>query len=373
MNTAIYAGTFDLITNRHFCLIEQALKVFEKVIVVIVNNPIEKSMFTLEQRLDITTATLYSLPVTIDVLSDDLYLVDYAKSKNAKFLIRGIRDDMDINYEYCLEKTNKKINPDIATVYLMPDNIYEGINSNVIKSLLGRKGWTKAIDGSVPKATANALKQRYVKQRFKKAAEEGIIIPHKIDLIIKRMIEVYSQNAYHNYDHIISMLEMLDMEKKYSDDNIMYLAAIMHDLDRSVEKCAKEAAAIIKSYGSKLPTSESHKDRIERLILATEHLKDIKPVELMKEDEKILASIDLMILASNAEDYNNYANNLRKEYSDFPDDKFNQSRKQFLESMLSRKMIFPSEDYEAKYGSIARQNMNLEIVRLLSKYDDGKR
>jgi pantetheine-phosphate adenylyltransferase len=364
MDTAVYAGTFDLITNRHVRIIEQALKIFEKVIVVIVSNPIERTMFTLEQRLDIAKATLSFLPVSIEVLPDDLYLVDYAKSKNAKFLIRGIRDDMDINYEYCLEKANKKINSEIATIYLMPDNIYEGINSNLIKSLLGKKGWIKAIDGSIPKATANALKQKYVIQRFKKAAEEGIVIPHKVDLIIKRISEVYSQNAYHNYDHIIFMLEMLDMEKKYLDDNIMYLAAIMHDLDRSVEKCAKEAAAIIKSYGSKLSTSESHKDRIERLILATAHSRDVKLVELMKEDEKILASIDLMILASNSEDYNNYANNIRKEYNDFSDEIFNQSRKQFLESMLSKNVIFPSEDYEAKYGIIARQNMNLEIARL---------
>lgn len=362
MNTAIYAGTFDPITNGHVHIVERALKVFEKVIVVVANNPTKKSMFNLEERLDITKKSLSSFPIEIDILPDNLYLVDYAESKNVRFLVRGIRDTMDFNYEYQLDKTNKQINPNIETIYLMPDKIYERISSGWIKSVLDKKGWTRLVDKSVPVETANALKKKYVEQRLKKVATEGFVFSKAIDIINNKMKDVYSKSIYHNYSHIISMLERLDMERDYADDNIMYLAAIMHDLDNPVEKCAKDSGAMIKSYGSRLLTQESPRDRIERLILATDH-PNIN-IDTMKEDAKILASIDLMILASNPEDYKVYASNIRKENSDLSDDAFNVPRKAFLQAMLDKKIIFPSEKYEAKYGNIARENMRLELSNL---------
>ena len=122
MTSCIYAGTFDVFTNGHLHILERALKIFDKVTVVIGSNSHKKCLFTLDERLNMVKDNGFGPQfVDVKVLPDNLYLVDFAKTNDIKFLVRGIRDSMDFDYEHKLCKTNKQINADIETVYLMPD------------------------------------------------------------------------------------------------------------------------------------------------------------------------------------------------------------------------------------------------------------
>ena len=154
MKVAIYPGSFDPITNGHLDVLERALKIFDKVIVLVAVNPNKKSRFTPEERVAmIKEATADMKNVEVD--SSEGLTVAYAKSHGAKHLIRGLRAVTDFEYEFQLTSANEFIDHEIDTVFLMSTAEKSFINSSYIMAM-----HESGVDVSklVPKSVLKRLK-----------------------------------------------------------------------------------------------------------------------------------------------------------------------------------------------------------------------
>ena len=157
MRTAIYPGTFDPITNGHLDIIKRASRLFDKIIVVISNNPHKNPLFSLEERSKLVQETVVSL-ITVDVDVFDGLIVHYAKKKGASALIRGLRAVSDFDYEFQMALMNRKQMPELETVYLMPSEEYTYINSSIVKEVARLGG---NIDCFLPSVVAEFLKKKW--------------------------------------------------------------------------------------------------------------------------------------------------------------------------------------------------------------------
>ena len=150
MKKAVYAGTFDPITNGHLWMAKEGARMFDRLVVSIGENPKKTCTFSLEERLDMLKKTLKEFRnVKVDSYSNQ-YLANYATSISAEYLLRGIRTEGDYQYERTMRHINSDMNSDIVTVYLMPPREIVEVSSSMVKGLIGPEGWEDAIRSYVP-------------------------------------------------------------------------------------------------------------------------------------------------------------------------------------------------------------------------------
>jgi len=137
--TAIYPGTFDPITNGHIDLIARASKLFDKVIVAIAVNPGKVPTFSLQERVFLAEQTLTGM-VNVEVCGFEGLLVDVAKQKNAKVIIRGLRAVSDFEHEFQLASMNRKMEPDVETLFLTPAEQFSYISSSLVREIAALGG-----------------------------------------------------------------------------------------------------------------------------------------------------------------------------------------------------------------------------------------
>lgn len=156
---AIYPGTFDPVTNGHLDIIERASKLFDKVIITIAVNSSKKPLFTKDERMDmIKNVTKKFKNVSVDVF--DGLLVTYAKKKKASVIIRGLRAISDFDYEFQIALTNRKLVPEVNTIFLMPSEKYSFLNSSLVRELASYKADVKQF---VPDYVFKKLKEKFKK------------------------------------------------------------------------------------------------------------------------------------------------------------------------------------------------------------------
>lgn len=159
-HSAIFPGTFDPITNGHLDLIERASNLFDNVIVAIAHNPGKQPRFDLSTRLDLASKTLKHLPnVTVETFST--LLVEFAKSRGVRLIIRGLRAVSDFEFELQLAKMNRELNTDIETLFIPSGEQYGFISSSLISEIAQLQGDVSAF---VPSPVAIALKEKFQKR-----------------------------------------------------------------------------------------------------------------------------------------------------------------------------------------------------------------
>ena len=154
---AIYPGTFDPITNGHIDVIERALKIFDKVIVVIARNPKKQTLFTEEERIELIRESLKHL-ANIEVTATEKLTVEFARSVSANAIIRGIRAVSDFEYEFQIALMNRKLCPDVTTIFLMPNEKFTYLNSSIIRELAQ---YGADISDFVPPCVEKKLKEKF--------------------------------------------------------------------------------------------------------------------------------------------------------------------------------------------------------------------
>jgi pantetheine-phosphate adenylyltransferase len=155
---AICPGTYDPVTNGHLDVIGRASEMFDRVIVAVVNIPWRKggTLFSAEERVGFLQAATGPLPnVTVETFST--LVVDFARDRGAKTIIKGLRAISDFEYELEMDQLNRRQAPDVESVYLMASPKYSFIRSSGVKELATFGG---DIDGLVPDHVARALKER---------------------------------------------------------------------------------------------------------------------------------------------------------------------------------------------------------------------
>lgn len=129
---AIYPGSFDPVTNGHIDMVKRGKRLFDKIIVTIMHNPNKKTLFSVEERLEMLQTSMKDIPdISLDVF--DGLLVDYAKQRGAHAILRGMRAVSDFEYEFQMALMNRKLNRDVQTVFLMTGLSWIFTSSSIIK------------------------------------------------------------------------------------------------------------------------------------------------------------------------------------------------------------------------------------------------
>lgn len=154
---AVYPGTFDPITNGHVDIIKRALRLFDKVIIVIAINALKTPLFSIEERIDmINQCFIGSDRVEVDTTTG--LLVDYAISRDACAIVRGLRAVSDFDYEFQLALMNRKLQRRVETVFLMTGFRWIYISSSIIKDAARHGG---DVSGVVPAHVKAALQAKF--------------------------------------------------------------------------------------------------------------------------------------------------------------------------------------------------------------------
>jgi pantetheine-phosphate adenylyltransferase len=152
--TAIYPGSFDPVTNGHLDLIERALKVFDRLIIAVVVNPAKDPLFALEERVDMLhELTSHLEAVTID--SFDGLLVDYVRKYPGAVVLRGLRAVSDFEYEFQMSLTNREMDNDLETIFMLPSLEYTYLRATLVKEVA-------QLGGDVSRFVPTLVQQRLI-------------------------------------------------------------------------------------------------------------------------------------------------------------------------------------------------------------------
>jgi pantetheine-phosphate adenylyltransferase len=155
---AVYPGTFDPITMGHLDIIDRSLNLFDKVIITIATNTAKKPLFTVEERLAMIRECFPASDERLEFDTIDGLLVDYAYTKGAKAIIRGLRAVSDFDYEFQLALMNRKLERDVDTLFLMPGLRWIFISSSIIKDAARHGG---DISDMVPVSVSEKLRKKF--------------------------------------------------------------------------------------------------------------------------------------------------------------------------------------------------------------------
>ncbi len=154
---AVYPGSFDPVTNGHLDLVRRASQLFDEVVVALLRNPAKGEAFPVPERLEmLRAATAGMARVSVDAF--DGLLVDYLRHVGARVIVRGLRAVSDFEYEFQMALMNRRLAPDVETVYLMPVETYTYLSSRLVREVASLGG---SVEGLVPEEVAQALARRY--------------------------------------------------------------------------------------------------------------------------------------------------------------------------------------------------------------------
>ena len=157
MNIAIYPGTFDPVTTGHLHIAERACKLFDQVIIAVANDNYKDNFFSLEERMTMLGESTKHLPNAV-VESFSGLLADFAREKQARAIIRGLRAISDFEYEMQMAAMNKHLNQELETVFLMAEGDYAFLSSSMIKQVALIGG---CVSDMVPAVVDRFLKEKY--------------------------------------------------------------------------------------------------------------------------------------------------------------------------------------------------------------------
>jgi pantetheine-phosphate adenylyltransferase len=153
---AVFPGSFDPLTNGHVDIIERGSRIFDRIIVAVAVNAEKVPLFSVDERVAIIREVFRNQPI-VDVDTFDGLLVDYARRRGASALIRGLRAVSDFEYEFQMALMNRRLNHDLETVFLMPDEKYTYTSSRLIKEVFMLGG---EVSGLVPPMVEERLRNK---------------------------------------------------------------------------------------------------------------------------------------------------------------------------------------------------------------------
>lgn len=355
METIVFAGSFDPMTNGHLYIIKEAMKIAENVIVLVCNNSNKQYMFEPHERKEIITNIIndegISSNVTVEVLSDR-YVSEWMTENNYTHLIRGIRNTADFDQEKLITNTNRSVLGDAQTIFIIPPSNLASVSSSFVKGLIGPKYWSYRINNFLPNASYNAILVNFIKKQCISLIRGGNVF--------KLVISAYSDEDryYHNLSHLCEVINTLKINGDLNGQSYMY--ALLHDIVYN-GKCNGYDGVIDKNL------SDEENSFIIAKNLNSDYSYEFIKRTSYKEDlsygwEKRFAASDMSILAAPSDIYDQYSVNIRKEYSRYSDEEYNKGRVEVLENLLiyvERNEIFDNISLKQ-----VQKNVNREISKL---------
>jgi len=167
LRIALYPGSFDPFTNGHLDIAQRAAKLFDKLIVAVYEHPTKNVLFSAEERQEMVRQAVEGVP-KIEAASFSGLSVEYARSRNACALVRGLRALSDFDYEFQIALMNRNLSPDLEATFLMTSLPYVFLSSSIVKEIAKLGG---PLDGLVPTHVEGALRRRF-------GAPSGSAAPH---------------------------------------------------------------------------------------------------------------------------------------------------------------------------------------------------
>jgi pantetheine-phosphate adenylyltransferase len=162
---AIYPGSFDPLTNGHVDIIQRGSRFFDRIVIGILLNLEKSPLFTVPERVSIAREVFREWP-NVEVDTFDGLLVDYARRKGASVIVRGLRAVSDFEYEMQMALMNRRLNPDVETVFMMPAEPYTYVSSRLVKEVVALGG---TVHGLVPEVVETRLRDKRAAQHSVRA------------------------------------------------------------------------------------------------------------------------------------------------------------------------------------------------------------
>ena len=137
--TVVYPGTFDPITNGHTDLVRRAARLFDRVIVAVAANPTKRPQFSVEERVSMAEQALVDLP-SVEVVGFDGLLADFVRQRQAQVILRGLRAVSDFEYEFQLAGMNRRLAPELETLFLTPAEEFAFVSSSLVREIAALGG-----------------------------------------------------------------------------------------------------------------------------------------------------------------------------------------------------------------------------------------
>lgn len=160
MRRAVYPGSFDPVTNGHLDVIERASRLFDEVLVAVARNTAKTGLFSIEERVELLRPTLTGFK-NVQVTSFEGLLVNFARSREAQAVIRGLRAVSDFEFEFQMALMNRKLDSGIETIFLMPKEEYTYLSSRIVKEIARLGG---SVEAFVPDLVAGALRNKFLQE-----------------------------------------------------------------------------------------------------------------------------------------------------------------------------------------------------------------
>lgn len=160
IRTALYPGSFDPLTNGHLDILQRAVRMFDKVIVTVAVNKKKSAVFTGDERVKLIKETIgnYDWAVHVEVEQFTGLLIDFARKKKVNVLLRGVRQISDFEYEFRMALTNRRLAPEVDTIFMMPDEQLTFISATIVKEIAA---WGGDLSSFVPDNVAEALRNKF--------------------------------------------------------------------------------------------------------------------------------------------------------------------------------------------------------------------
>ena len=159
--SALYPGSFDPITHGHVDIIERGLRVFDRIVVAVLENPKKAPLFTTKERVRMIQ-DIFASKKEVEVRAFDGLLVDFARAQRTGVVMRGLRAISDFEYEFQMALMNRNLAPDIETFFMMPNVNYSFLSSNLVREVAALGG---SVEGLVPGPVARKLRDKIKKSK----------------------------------------------------------------------------------------------------------------------------------------------------------------------------------------------------------------
>jgi pantetheine-phosphate adenylyltransferase len=373
-----FSGTLDPITNGHMWVIGEARAMAGEVVVFLSENTLKKPWFSAEQRKHIieqSTAERGWHNVQVQIVRGS-YTAHTAKRAGCDYLIRGIRNTADFDYENLIQQTNVDVLHGAKSIFVMPPRDLGSVSSSFVRALQGPVGWHWHVRKFVPPPAYDAWLRLWLQQEWQQLWPD--VDPVQSDALLAQLLGKAHYGAperhYHNLDHLVhglselrvwaayhecSEAELVQLKKAFWFHDAHYHTGAGGPSDEEASALCWLASDLAKGDGSAAAALDAA--CVADLIRATDHFQEAGVAHPLKQ---VMLGADLAILGQDETIYDAYAQAIRLEYQSVPDATFIEHRCRALSHLCQRAeqgQLYRDPYFSELYNQMALENMRREI------------
>ncbi|MFL6658595.1 MAG: pantetheine-phosphate adenylyltransferase [Massilia sp.] len=368
MNKIAFSGTLDPITNGHMWVIEQGRELAEEVVVLISENPFKKPQFAAERRKQIVEASVAARGwdnVRVMLVRGD-YTARAAKRHGIDYLIRGIRNTADFDYENLIQQANVDVLHGAKTLFVMPPRDLGSVSSSFVRGLQGPVGWHWTTQRFMPAPAYAAWILDWLRKDWNSLWPDPTRAAPWFERLIGDTAYGAPQRAYHNLDHLVHGLTEIAVwaaNTGASSDDVGTLKKAFWFHDAVYGGKANEEQSALLWLASGLD-EEAAAQGPAALIRATDHAREQQRQHRLHD---VMLGVDLAIFGQEADVYDAYARSVRVEYAHIDEASFRAGRAKVLAHFIAQAdqgTLYADSYFGDLYGASARANLARELSSL---------